>query len=198
MSTNNSINLSLAGIPVYNGAGVFSATTTTLNAILYGGASNSISNLGPLTNGQLAIGSTGTAPVAAALTAGAGISIVNAAGSITIATSGGGMTWSTVTGTTQAIVADNGYVANNAAVVTFTLPATASVGDTFIIEGLGAGGWSIAQNAGQLIHLGSSVSTTGTGGSVSSTNQYDAVTVNCIVANTTWTVRNAVGNLTIV
>jgi hypothetical protein len=42
-----------------------------------------------LTNGQLIIGSTGVIPVAATLTAGAGASITNAAGSITIASSVG-------------------------------------------------------------------------------------------------------------
>ena len=40
-----------------------------------------------LTNGQLHIGNTGAAPVAAALTAGGGITITNAAGAITVAQS---------------------------------------------------------------------------------------------------------------
>lgn len=43
-----------------------------------------------LTNGQLLIGSTGAAPVAATVTAGTGISVTNGAGSITIAASGVG------------------------------------------------------------------------------------------------------------
>lgn len=41
--------------------------------------------VGPLTNGQLLIGSTGAAPVAASLTAGTGISITPGAGSVSIA-----------------------------------------------------------------------------------------------------------------
>ena len=45
--------------------------------------------VGELTNGQVLIGSTGNAPVAATLTAGANVTITNAAGSITIASSGG-------------------------------------------------------------------------------------------------------------
>jgi len=40
---------------------------------------------GPLTNGQLVVGSTGASPVAATLTGGTGISVSNGAGSITIA-----------------------------------------------------------------------------------------------------------------
>ena len=43
------------------------------------------------TNGQLMIGSTGTTPAAATLTAGSNVTITNGAGTITIAaTSGGG------------------------------------------------------------------------------------------------------------
>lgn len=150
-----------------------------------------------LTNGQVLIGSTGVDPVPATLTAGAGINIANAAGTITITNTGASFAWTTVTGTTQAITAENGYVSNNAGVVTFTLPAVAALGDTFIIKGLGAGGWAIAQNAGQLIHLGNQVTTTGVGGSLASTNQYDQITVTCIVANTTWTAE-PVGNITYV
>ena len=61
----------------------------TLNAIAYGGgAANAINWLGPLTNGQLIIGSTGAAPVAASLTPGTGISITPGAGTITIAVTG--------------------------------------------------------------------------------------------------------------
>jgi len=41
--------------------------------------------LGPMTNGQMVIGSTGATPVLAALTAGAGITVTNGAGSISIA-----------------------------------------------------------------------------------------------------------------
>lgn len=78
------------------GTSVFSdgtvANTLTLNVqasantLLYGaGANTTVSELGPLTDGQLVIGSTGNAPVAGTLTAGTGISITNGAGSITIA-----------------------------------------------------------------------------------------------------------------
>lgn len=151
-----------------------------------------------LTNGQLMIGNSGNVPAAATLTAGSGISITNGSGSITIAATSAGFTWTTVTGTSQTISAENGYISNNAALITFTLPSTASVGDTFQIVGLGSGGWKIAQNASQLIHFGSSVTTTGTGGSLASTNQYDVLTVVCTVANTTFSVTTAIGNLTVV
>lgn len=192
--------------------------TTTINQLLYSSAANTITGLatansamlatnssgvpawiGPLTNGQLLIGSTGATPVAATLSAGAGISIANAAGSITISGTGSGIGWTEVTGTTQAMAADSAYVANNAGLVTLTLPATAAFGTAIVVLGKGAGGWSIAQNAGQTIHVGSMASTVGVGGSVSSTNQWDSISLICVTANTTWSIYGAPqGNLTIV
>lgn len=123
---------------------------------------------------------------------------VDSSGQLGLATNPQFFTWTTVTGTTQALVVNNGYVLNNAGVVTGTLPATAAVGDRIEIVGLGAGGWAIAQNAGQLIHLGSSTTTTGVGGSLASTNRYDSITLICIVTTTTWTVMGPVGNITVV
>jgi hypothetical protein len=138
-------------------------------------------------------------PDLATLTAGAGIAITNGAGSITITSNDGGMAWTevTVTGPT-AMAVDNGYIANNAALVTLTLPAVAVVGDVVKVDGSGAGGWLIAQNAGQTVHFLGQDTTTGAGGSLASTTQYDCVTYRCIVANTDWVVESAVGNLTVV
>src|SRR5580692_488752 len=47
MATNNSINLNLAGIPIYNGTNAFTATTTTQFNTLVGGAANAIVNIAP-------------------------------------------------------------------------------------------------------------------------------------------------------
>lgn len=88
-----------------------------------------------------------------------------------------------VTGTTQTIAAGTVYIANNASLVTFTLPASIAIGQKFEIIGKGAGGWRIAQLASQFINFGDTVTTTGVGGSLSSTNQYDAVTITCTTAN---------------
>jgi len=68
MPSNNAIDLQDAGIPIYDGAGTFSSTTTVDHAVLIGDAGNAINNVGPLTDGQLVIGSTGNDPVAATLT----------------------------------------------------------------------------------------------------------------------------------
>ena len=109
-----------------------------------------------------------------------------------------GATWSEVVGTSQAIAVNNAYIANNAGVVTFTLPATAAVGTTFRIAGKGAGGWAIAQGAGQSINDGSVSSTVGAGGSLASSQRYNAIELVCITANTTWNVISSQGNFTIV
>jgi hypothetical protein len=192
--------------------------TTTVNQLLYSSSANVIAGLatansamifttsagvpgwtGAATNGQLLIGSTGASPVLAALTAGTNISITNGAASITInATGAASFAWTDVSGTSQAMVANNGYIADNAALVTLTLPTTAAQGTLISICGNGAGGWTIAQNASQNIKIGSQTTTTGVGGSLSSSNRYDQVEFLCTVANTTWAVRNMVGNLTYV
>ena len=150
-----------------------------------------------MTNGQLIIGNTSGTPTAATLTAGAGISIGNAGGSITISTTDVANSWTVVTGTTQAMAVNSGYISNNAGLVTLTLPSTAAVGSIIQMQGLGAGGWQIAQNASQLVHIGSAVTTTGISGFLASSNQYDSLTLLCVVANTTFTVLGGPqGNIT--
>lgn len=110
----------------------------------------------------------------------------------------GSVAYSTVTTTSQSAAVNYGYVTNNAGLVTVTLPAIAAVGDVIEVQGLGAGGWKLAQNSGQLTYgSNGAVSTTGVSGYIASTNQHDFVRVRCIVANTTWQIQSVIGNLTI-
>jgi len=197
MATNNAVNISAAGVVKYDGAGTFSAITVTQHAALVGGASNGITSV-PLTNGQVLIGSTGAAPLAGTLTAGTGVSVTNAANSITISSSGGGLTWSVQTGTTQAMAVNHGYIANNAGVVVATLPATSAVGDVVSITGINnATGWKIAQNAGNQIFFGTSSTTAGVGGYLQSTATRDAVTLVCTSTDANWQVISSIGNPTV-
>ncbi len=108
-----------------------------------------------------------------------------------------GFTWTEVTGTTQTMVAANGYIANNVGLVTFTLPATATVGDVFRISGKGAGGWLIAQNASGQIHFGNTDTTSGVTGSIASTHRRDAIELVCCVANNEYNAVSSVGVLTV-
>ena len=160
---------------------------------------NNSTNTPELTlGGQAFMGSTGNNPVATTLTAGVGISITNGAGTITISGSGSSG-WVDQTTGTVTMTTNTGYTSDDgASLVTFTLPTTSSIGDQVEINGKGAGLYTIAQASGQQIHFGNIASTSGSGGSVSSTLQYDCIKLRCIVANTIWVVVSSIGNFTIV
>lgn len=105
--------------------------------------------------------------------------------------------WTDVTGTSASMAIKNAYLADNAGLVTLALPAIAAQFSVVKVAGFGVGGWIVAQNAAQLIHFGSATTTTGVTGSLASTNRYDCCTLICVVANTTWTVLDSVGTLTV-
>ena len=192
-------------------------TTTTANRLLYSSATNTVTDLATansatlvtnasgvpawtssMTNGQILIGSTGATPVVGTITGTSGISVAVGAGTITLSGTGSGIGWNEITGASQTMAPDQGYVTNNAGLVTLTLPAVAAFGTVINIVGKGAGGWRIAQGAGQQIQVGSTASTVGAGGYVESTNQYDSIELLCTTANTTWTcLGGPQGNITI-
>ncbi len=88
--------------------------------------------------------------------------------------------------TNTALVANNTYSCDGGGTLTLTLPTTAAAGTIIEILGGAATGWSIAQNSGQSIQIGTATSTVGATGVVASTNAADRVTLICRVANTTW------------
>lgn len=110
----------------------------------------------------------------------------------------GGFAWNNVSGASATMAKENGYQANNAGLVTLTMPSVASstFGDTIKIAGFGSGGWLVQCVAAQLIHFGSSA--TSAAGSLASTNRYDALEIVCSSTTTEWFVRSSVGNLTVV
>lgn len=105
--------------------------------------------------------------------------------------------WQVITSATDDLEANNGYFANRSGGVTFTLPVSASVGDTISISAIHSDGWTIAQNASQKIRMGNDITTTGVGGSLTSTAVGDTVTIVCSVANTTFQVISSMGNITV-
>ena len=179
MATNNVINLNQSGIQGYDGLGTFNASAVTQHAVQIGGVNNhTLTSLGVGTNGQVLLGSTGADPVFATLTGTGGITFTTGAGTLAINNTGGGLSWVDVTGTSQAMAVNTGYLADNAGLVTLTLPATAVQFSVIVVAGFGAGGWKIAQNANQLINFGSAAATTtGITGSLASTNRYDCVSL---------------------
>jgi hypothetical protein len=66
------------------------AAAGSANSVQINAGSGVLAGVGPLTNGQVLVGSTGAAPQVTTLTAGSGVTITNGPGSITIAASGGG------------------------------------------------------------------------------------------------------------
>lgn len=137
------------------------------------------------TNGAILIGSASNGPAMANITPSSQVSVANGNGSMTLSALGSFLA-TTVTGTSQTMIDEGLYIANNASLVTLTLPTSAPAGSIIRIIGIGAGGWTIAQNSGQSIIIGTSTSTVGTSGSVSSSSQYDSAQLMCVVANTTW------------
>ena len=190
MAINNALN---APIPFAVGKGGTGSTTLTQHGVLVGNGTSAINVLAPATNGQLLIGSTGNAPVVAALTAGTGIDISNGAGTITISSTDAGITWQASDTATMAV--NNGYIAIGAGLVTLTLPAVAPVGSVFQVVGQSTGGFVIQAAAGQIINFGDDP--TSTAGSIASTNRYDSLSIVCTVANTTFNVFASQGNLTV-
>jgi hypothetical protein len=227
MAINNALNIQTAGVVVNSGTGTFAGRTITAGSVKVGvsngdgtggnptvdvnEANLTISNMGgtlavlhggtgdtTYTDGQLLIGKTaGNTLNKSTLTAGSNISITNGSGTITIASTGGGLTYAEETGATKTIVVAHSYGANRGGGVAFALPAAATIGDEFQIVGI-AGLWSVTQAAGQQIMYGSTNTTGGVGGSITATNAGDCINAKCIITDTTWRITSSVGNLTVV
>ena len=103
--------------------------------------------------------------------------------------------WIVVTSGPVTLVAGDGYIANGLAIIDFTLPVTANVGDQFYVEGLGSGLFRINQNAGQYVIYDSFQTSIGVSGYTISTNSGDGLTLLCVVANTVFKVRSSIGTL---
>jgi hypothetical protein len=110
----------------------FSATSLTLTNPLTNSQGGTGLSTAP-TNGQLLIGN-GSGYTLSTLTAGTGLSVTNATGSITIAASGGGLPTVTVTASTAITAAANfHYILTAATAATVTLPASPTISDTIYV-----------------------------------------------------------------
>lgn len=160
--------------------------------------SSAFTVLGVASNGELPIGSIGSDPVLATLTAGTGITITNGPGSITIAATTGTLTWQTISAS-QTLAVDNGYICvSPGGALALALPSVSAVGNIIEVTVDGATSWSITQGAGQQIRIGNATTTAGVGGSLTSTQQGDSIRMVCSVANLKWNVLSPLGNPTIV
>lgn len=190
----NNINIIGAGnITVSGNAGTNTETVTligtTNHALQVGNVSGSLTSLGVSTNGQLPIGSVGSNPVLATLTAGNGIAITNGAGSITIAAIGEGIVWTDEAISFAAVVSNGYFITANA---TATLPAAPSQGDVVAFNVVsGSTTLTIQANTGQKIQFGNTASSTA--GTLANTKQGDAVTLFFRAASSTWQSQNGIG-----
>lgn len=103
----------------------------------------------------------------------------------------------TVETTDTSLIKNNGYFANSAGTITFTLPVTSAVGDTISVSNMNTGSMVVAQNAGQSIRYGNQISTVGVTGNITSTGIGDTITIVCNVANTGFQVVNSQGQLNV-
>lgn len=176
-------------------------TTTTVSQILYSSATNVVSGLATANNGVLITSATGVPSLLAAGTTGQVLTATTGSPA-TWATpaASGGLTWTVIT-IDQSAVAANGYICNKGSALVLTLPASGAIGDIIRVTGINTAlGWSIAQNANQQVFIGTSSTSVGVGGSISSINIRDSVELVCVVAgaSTVWSVISSIGNFTIV
>ena len=106
-----------------------------------------------------------------------------------------GTSWNDQVTASVTMVAGNSYLADYPSLVTFTLPTTCAQFAMFQIVGNGAGGWKMQFTAPQVCNFNSTP--TSSGGSLASTNRYNTITIICTVANTTFTVVQNEGVLTV-
>jgi len=195
----NTVTVGFTGtLPVASGG--TGDTSLTTHGVLIGEGTSAVAVTAVGSNGQVLIGATAADPAFATLTSTGGtITFTTGANTLNLEADSGGLVWTVITGASQALVKSNGYFANNAGTISFSLPGTAAVGDTFTVAGMNnATGWTITQAAGQTMHFGTYNTTTGVSGSLSSTAIYDTIRFVCNIANTDFVVVQSIGNITVV
>ena len=118
---------------------------------------------------------------------------------LTLTLPGGGETWMLESMDFTA-APGNGYLITSAGLVHVTMPSSPLVGDSFIVAQVGSGTFTIVQNAGDSIQIGTDLTTTGTGGSITSVDKGDNLRFVCWASGpgASWIVLQPVGNFTVV
>jgi hypothetical protein len=153
-------------------------------------------------DGQVLIAATAGTPSWHNLTAGTGVSITNAANSITINSIGGGMTWTIVVGASQNMAINNGYIEEyGVATCFFVLPTSAPVGSIIEATSTTTNGLRIVQNgSNDNIRWAGTLTTMGPTGYIETTQRWSSIKLVKIDASVTgnWNVLSSTGNWTIV
>lgn len=104
---------------------------------------------------------------------------------------------STIADADVMMIANATYVVNSTSRVNLTLPNKFNINDEITVMGQGTGGWKIIQNAGQTVH-GTTSTTPGITGSISSSARYNSITIRGIVPSTDFSTQCHEGTLSIV
>ena len=172
-------------VKTYESAGTGTVTSITAGAGLSGGTIT--------TTGTIALATIPNDTILSNISGATAVPVANSLSAIL------GTAWVDQTTASVTMTSNTGYTSDaGASLVTFTLPTTSVIGSFVEINGKGSGLFTIAQAASQQINFGDVATTSGIGGSISSTNQFDCIRLRCIVANLVWVVVSAVGNLTVV
>ena len=184
------------------GAPVAATITAGTGVVVTNGANSITLSIDGAVVGETITGSSGPAlsPTAGNwnIVGGTGITTSGAGSTLTITAISADFTWTDVTGATQTIAAENGYLTDRGGGVVYTLPATATIGDTFKIVGK-LGLTTITPNANQQLLIGSASGTVGVTGTAVGTNVGDSITFVCIVtgASCVFRAESFVGNWTL-
>jgi hypothetical protein len=167
--------------PAFGALGVNSGLTA--HGVLLGEGNSAIAAAAVGTNGQVLLGSTGADPAFGTLTTSTGIAYTTGAHSLAINIQQNGFAVNAASAGV-ALVAQNTYTATGSSQISFSLPATAAVGDTFIVASAtgNTAGWLITQGASQEIWANSNHTTNGTGGTLAGAIHCSVVLM-CVVAN---------------
>ena len=163
----NSLNITSAGIPVFDGTATFSATTTTQYNTLVGSTGNTIANISPGTSTYVL-----TSNGASANPSYQALPHVS-------------MPWTDETSTSFAVIVGNGYFFAGSSGCTTVLPAAPAQGNTvaFAVD-TSAATLTLTANTGQTIRIGKTVSATA--GTVANNFQGDALVLTYRAADTEW------------
>jgi hypothetical protein len=164
--------------------GPYTPATYTAHGVLLGEGTSSIVATTAGTSGQVLVGGTSD-PAFATISTTTGVAFTTGNNTLAIDIKFGGYAVVDQTSSTATLAKQTSYVTDNgASLVTYTLPLAANAiqGNVYQVTGGSVGGWSIAQNASQTIHIGAQNTTTGVNGSISSNSRFASLTLQCINA----------------
>ena len=192
-TANQILTTSSANGETFSLIGPYTPSTYTAHGVLLGEGTSSIVATAAGTNGQVLLGSTGANPAFGTLTTSTGVGFTTGAHALAINIQQNGFAVNTAsTGVT--LVAQNVYTVTQAAQTSFALPATAAVGDTFIIASAtgNTSGWIITQGASQEIWANTNHTTNGATGTLAGAI-HTSVVLMCTEANNIFTVIGGSG-----